>query len=121
MKTILYILAAILILFGVLMVVGATDPVRGQTCWIPVGAVIVVVGLVMIYFTGRKQAQEKAAQQNVTLQINVPGNVNLEKMKCKSCGGELRPENIKVDPAGAPVVTCPYCHTTYTMTEEPKW
>jgi len=23
--------------------------------------------------------------------------------------------------AGAPVVTCPYCHTTYQLTEEPKW
>jgi len=23
--------------------------------------------------------------------------------------------------AGAPVVTCPYCGTTYQLTEEPKW
>jgi uncharacterized Zn-finger protein len=23
--------------------------------------------------------------------------------------------------AGAPVVNCPYCHTTYQLTEEPKW
>jgi uncharacterized Zn-finger protein len=23
--------------------------------------------------------------------------------------------------AGAPVVNCPYCKTTYQLTEEPKW
>ena len=23
--------------------------------------------------------------------------------------------------AGAPVVTCPFCGTTYQLTEEPKW
>jgi uncharacterized Zn-finger protein len=29
-------------------------------------------------------------------------------------------DNIKMV-AGAPVVTCPYCNTTYQLTEEPKW
>jgi len=23
--------------------------------------------------------------------------------------------------AGAPVVTCPYCNTSYQLKEEPKW
>jgi len=23
--------------------------------------------------------------------------------------------------AGAPMVTCPYCHTSYQLTEDPKW
>jgi redox-regulated HSP33 family molecular chaperone len=44
----------------------------------------------------------------------------MDTMKCKSCGGTITSENIQMV-AGAPVVTCPYCHTTYQLTEEPKW
>jgi uncharacterized Zn-finger protein len=32
----------------------------------------------------------------------------------------LTSENIKMV-AGAPVVTCPYCGSTYQLAEEPKW
>jgi uncharacterized Zn-finger protein len=56
----------------------------------------------------------------VTLKVDLPGNVRLDSLKCKSCGGALSADNIKMV-AGAPVVDCPYCHTTYQMTEEPKW
>jgi hypothetical protein len=62
---------------------------------------------------------EKAAQ-NVTLKIDLSGDVNLDTLKCQNCGGTLAPENVKMV-AGAPVVTCPYCGTTYQLTEEPKW
>jgi uncharacterized Zn-finger protein len=44
----------------------------------------------------------------------------MDTLKCRSCGGALKPENITMV-AGAPVVTCPYCGTTYQLTEEPKW
>lgn len=118
MKAIAYILSALLIGFGALMVLGATDPVRGQVGWIPVGIVLIGIGLTIIYFVTRQAA--KAAQQNVTLKIDLPGNVNMDTLKCKSCGGVIAPENVQMV-AGAPVVTCPYCHTTYQLTEEPKW
>ena len=35
-------------------------------------------------------------------------------------GGALTADNIKMV-AGAPMVVCPYCGTTYQLTEEPKW
>jgi hypothetical protein len=54
------------------------------------------------------------------LNIDLPGKVKLDSLKCQSCGGVLSSDNIKMV-AGAPVVTCPYCHTTYQLTEEPKW
>ena len=44
----------------------------------------------------------------------------IEEMKCKSCGGTLTAENIKLV-NGAPMVTCPYCNSVYQLTEEPKW
>jgi phage FluMu protein Com len=57
---------------------------------------------------------------NVTLKVDLPGNVNLDTLKCQSCGGVLTMDNIQMV-AGAPVVNCPYCKTAYQLTEEPKW
>lgn len=117
-KIVAIIAAVILILFGALMVLGATNAEAGSIGWLPIGIVLIVVGLVIIYFSTRQAA--KAADNNVTLKIDLPGNVSMDTLKCKSCGGTLEPKDIQMV-AGAPVVTCPYCHTTYQLTEEPKW
>ncbi|MBN2548124.1 MAG: hypothetical protein JXB15_03115 [Anaerolineales bacterium] len=119
MKTIGYIAAAILIFFGVLFIWGAFSP-DGSVGWIPVGVISVGIGFAIIWFVGRQKPSNQEAGQNVTLNIDLPGNVSLDTFKCQSCGGSLTPENVKMV-AGAPVVTCPYCHTTYQLTEEPKW
>jgi len=79
-----------------------------------------VIGLGGIWFASRQKASASEADQNVTLKIDLPANVNLETMKCKSCGGTLTMENIQMV-AGAPVVNCPYCKSTYQLTEDPKW
>jgi len=119
-KIIAYIGAAILIFFGVLFIWGAFDP-EGSTGWIPVGIISVGIGLVLIWFAGRKKVETAdGSSDNVTYQVDLSGDVNLETFKCKSCGGSLTTDNIKMV-AGAPVVTCPYCNTTYQLTEEPKW
>jgi hypothetical protein len=117
MKTIAYILAAILIFFGVLFIWGAFSA-QGQVGWILVGVITVGIGFGLIWFASRKPKAE--APTNVTYKVDLSGDVNLETMKCKSCGGTLTSENVKMV-AGAPVVTCPYCGTTYQLTEEPKW
>ncbi len=119
MKFIGKIVAIILIFFGVLFIWGAFSP-NGSTGWIIVGIISVGIGLVIGYFVYKKPAPETQNNQNVTVKIDLPGNVKMEGMKCNSCGGSLAPENISMV-AGAPVVTCPYCHTTYQLTEEPKW
>jgi len=120
MKIIAYILAAILIFFGVLFIWGAFSP-QGNPRWIPVGIVSVGIGFVIIWFASRrKNIPGEAPGTNVTVNVDLPGNVSMDTLKCKSCGGTLSPENIKMV-AGAPVVTCPYCNTTYQLTEEPKW
>ncbi len=116
-KVIAYIFAAILIFFGVLFIWGSFSA-QGQGGWIIVGLISVAIGFGLIWFAGRRQAGDQPA--NVTLNIDLPGNVQMDTLKCKSCGGTLSPENIKMV-AGAPVVTCPYCNTTYQLTEEPKW
>lgn len=118
-KIIAYIAAAILIFFGVLFVWGAFGA-QGSLGWIPVGLISIGIGFGLIWFAGRQSASSAQAGQNVTLKIDLPGNVSMDTMKCKSCGGALKMENIQMV-AGAPVVNCPYCNTTYQLTEEPKW
>ena len=117
-KIIAYLSAAILIFFGVLFIWGAFSP-QGSGGWIPVGLVSVAIGFGLIWFASRR-APAGAGGDNVTLKIDLPANVNLDSLKCKSCGGALTMDNIKMV-AGAPVVTCPYCNTVYQLTEEPKW
>lgn len=116
-RIIAYIGAAILIFFGVLFIWGAFSP-SGSAGWIIVGLISVAIGFVLIYFGSRRPKVVEG--QNVTLQVDLPANVNLDTLKCKACGGVLSEKDITMV-AGAPVVTCPYCGTTYQITEEPKW
>ena len=120
MKAIAYIAAAILIFFGVIFIWGAFSP-QGSPGWLLVGGMLVLIGFGIIWFASRsKPGQAGAPVTNVTLNVDLPANVAMDTLKCKSCGGALSPDNIKMV-AGAPVVTCPYCNTTYQLTEEPKW
>ncbi len=120
MKIIAYIVAAILIFFGVLFMWGAGGEGGGGSAWVFIGLISVAIGLVLVFFASRKKAQTADNNVDVTYKIDLPGNVSLDTMKCKSCGGILTSENIEMV-AGAPVVSCPYCNTTYQITEEPKW
>ena len=117
MKIVAYIGSALLILFGALMALGSVDP-TGNIVWLPIGLVLIGVGLVVIFVTARRAKQ--TATTNVTLNVDLPGNVSMDSIKCKSCGGTLKAENISMV-NGAPMVTCPFCHTVYQLTEEPKW
>ena len=116
-KVIGYIAAAIFIFFGILFIWGAFSP-TGSTGWIPVGLISVLAGFGLIWFVGRQKPAGES--QDVTLKIDLPANVSLDSFKCKSCGGALTTDNVKMV-AGAPVVTCPYCNSIYQLTEEPKW
>jgi DNA-directed RNA polymerase subunit RPC12/RpoP len=117
-KIIAYIAAAILIFFGVLFIWATFSP-DGQIGWLFVGLISVGIGFVLIWFASRPKPVPPG-EQKVTYQIDLSGDVNLESLKCRSCGGSLSAENVKMI-AGAPVVSCPYCGSTYQLTEEPKW
>lgn len=116
-RIIAYIGAALCLLFGVLFIM-ATFSAQGQLGWFIVGLALVAVAFGLIWFASRKPKAE--TPENVTYKVDLSGDVKLETMKCKSCGGTLTSENVKMV-AGAPVVTCPFCGTTYQLTEEPKW
>ena len=118
-RIILFILAAGFLLFSFLFILAAFSPGgNGVSNFLP-GVILALIGFALIFF-GTRVNTASDQPDNVTLKIDLPGNVGMDTIKCKSCGGTLGPENIKMV-AGAPVVTCPFCGTTYQLTEEPKW
>jgi hypothetical protein len=119
-KIIAYIAAGILIFFGVLFIWAAFGT-QFNAGWLITGLITVGIGFALIaggYLMGRRASAEAA--QNVTYKVDLPANVSVDAMKCQACGGALTMDNIKMV-AGAPIVTCPYCNTTYQLTEDPKW
>ena len=130
-KTLLYIGAGILFLIGLgLAILGgfyaiASTSASGSPSWLSFGLGFGCVGILflaggagMVYAAVR--AGKTEVVQQVTMKVDLPGDTKISQITCRSCGGALKPENIKMV-AGAPMVECPYCGTTYQMTEEPKW
>jgi hypothetical protein len=119
---ILLLLAAAGICVGGFILLGAAGGAQGVTGigsgGIVLGAIALVAGIALVVIAARKTRQETA--QNVTLKVDLPGETKIEQMKCRSCGGSLTADNIKLV-NGAPMVNCPYCNTVYQLTEEPKW
>jgi len=119
MKTIGYITAAILIFFGVLFIWGSGGQTGGGWTWVATGIVSVGIGFGLIWLASRKPAAGQVEGDTV-IKLDLPGQTKIEQMKCRSCGGSLKADNVKMV-AGAPIVDCPFCGTTYQLTEEPKW
>jgi len=112
-----YIAAAIMLFFGVIFMLGSAS--AGATPgWFWIGLVLTLAGLGLVFLASRKPAG--TSQSSTSLNIDIPASVKMDTLKCQSYGGTIGPENVKMI-AGAPVVTCPYCQTTYQLTEEPKW
>jgi hypothetical protein len=121
LKTIGYILAAILIIFGVLFVLAAF----GETWnlgWAIIGGVLLLIGfgIILILSLFFKSPSTSTTQHQTTLEVNLPADVNIERFQCADCGAQLSMDNVKMV-AGAPMVDCPYCGAAYQLTETPKW
>jgi hypothetical protein len=121
LKIIFFVIAGLLFLFGAAYLLGSGSPSAqgSSTSWVLIGTIFIVVGFVAVFVATRFKTPKEEIT-NVTVNVDLPGNVSMDTLKCKSCGGTLSPNDVKMV-AGAPVVTCPYCHTTYQLTEEPKW
>jgi DNA-directed RNA polymerase subunit RPC12/RpoP len=115
-KIIGYIVAAILLLFGVLFMLAAFSS-GGDPGWLIVGIILAGIGLgiiVLIRLRDPKPAQE------IIQKVDLSGDVGMAKLKCKNCGGDLNKDSITVK-EGAIFVNCPYCGSVYQIVEEPKW
>ena len=119
-KIIGYIVAGILLFFGVLWLLSAfsaeTASPGGRLL---VGGLLVLIGLGIIVAV---RLREPKPEQQVTIrqEIDIGGDVDMETLKCRNCGAQLDKSAISIA-EGAVIVSCPYCGTTYQIVEEPKW
>lgn len=122
---ILFLVGLCLVGYGALALIGSTNPAAGNQSWVTQGIGFSFFGLILLAGGGAliwlaMRGQKTEVIQQVTMKVDLPGDTKVEQMKCKSCGGALTTDNIKMV-NGAPVVNCPYCNTVYQLTEEPKW
>lgn len=132
-KTFLYVGAGILLLmgiclfgYGILNIIGSTSS-QANASWLGfgigfalVGGIFLVGGILLIVRGQAKGPAGSGGGDNVTYKIDLPSQTKVEQLKCNSCGGALKADNVKMI-AGAPTVECPFCGTVYQLTEEPKW
>lgn len=114
-KIILFVLSAVFLIFSFLFILAGFSLARNFVT----GIILAAVGFGLIIAATRIKT-EPDQPDIINVNVDLPGNVSMDTLKCKSCGGVLAPKDLKLV-AGAPVVTCPYCGTTYQLTEEPKW
>ena len=113
MKLVAYPLAAALAFLGIMFVVGA----QGQFMRIVVGVILMVAAGALVLLALLKP---RPSETTLVQKIDLSGKVNIEQMKCRSCGGILNKDSISVR-AGGIFINCPYCGSAYQLEEDPKW
>ena len=79
-------------------------------------AILFIVGLAVIvgiYYITRKP-------KTVIQRLEISGQMKSASIMCPNCGASINADQIKIV-SGVPYVKCPYCGTTFEVTEEPKW
>jgi hypothetical protein len=110
-RMIAYVLAAALGALGLVFIAGA----QGQV-------LRVVVGAVLLLGAGALVALSRLAPVHTTTtqKIDLSGDVNVQDLVCRRCGGHLSQKSVSVQ-AGAVFVNCEYCGAAYQFEEQPKW
>jgi len=106
--------AAALFFFAIVFALAAS--VQATQTRLITSGLLFVIGIVVIagiYFITRKP-------KTVIQRLEVSGQMQATAIKCPNCSGSIDANEIKIV-AGVPYVKCPYCGTTFEVTEEPKW
>ena len=120
------VVAALFILFGGVYLCSASAPgvdvgsrMAVAIGLLVVGIILMGVGIVIVWVV---KTRGPAPIQQITQQVelDMPGDVSVDKLKCQNCGGELSKDHVSLV-KGAVMINCPYCGSTYQLTEEPKW
>lgn len=110
-------IAIILIILGVVFIIAAFSDQAKTSSRLIIGGSMVVIAVVLLLL-GRMRTEQ--ITHTIEQKIDLSGDVDLELLKCTSCGGTLSKKNVEVR-AGAVMVNCPYCGSTYQIKEAPKW
>jgi predicted Zn finger-like uncharacterized protein len=105
---------AILFFFAVIFALAAS--VQATTARLATSGILFIIGLTIIvgvYYTTRKP-------KTVIQRLEISGQMKGAPIKCPNCSASINADQIKIV-SGVPYVKCPYCGTTFEVTEEPKW
>ncbi len=106
--------AAVVFFLAIIFALAAS--VQATSARLATSGILFIIGLAIIvgiYYTTRKP-------KTVIQQLKVSGQMKAAQIKCPNCGGSISADQIKIV-SGVPYVKCPYCGTTFEITEEPKW
>jgi hypothetical protein len=106
-----------LVVLGLVFLVAAADSRTAPR--LLAGGAMIAGGVVVGVFVARSGAS-RASGGSMEQHIDLSGDVNLEQMSCRQCGGALSGRSVEVR-AGAVFVKCPYCAAEYQIEEKPKW
>jgi DNA-directed RNA polymerase subunit RPC12/RpoP len=113
--TILGAIAAVILFFFAIVFAQAAS-VQATASRLITSGLLFIIGLAVImvvYYMTRKP-------KTIVQQLEISGQMKGAAIKCPNCGASLDANQIKIV-SGVPYVTCPYCGTTFEVTEEPKW
>jgi hypothetical protein len=113
MKIIAYPLAAMLFVLALVFIAGS----QGEVMRLVVGGILMAASVAFLWLALQKP---RPVETTVIQKIDLSGDVSLEEMKCRNCGGQLGKDSIFVN-AGAIYVKCPFCQASYQIEEAPKW
>jgi hypothetical protein len=100
----------------------------GSTANYGVAAVMISMGLVMLYFVFRAQKEELEAiakqphlhEHKYDIKMEGSGNFTEEPLVCPYCGAPAEQKDVSVV-AGGLMIKCQYCEKTSQLEEAPKW
>jgi predicted Zn finger-like uncharacterized protein len=105
---------AVLFFFAVIFALAAS--VQATTARLATSGILFIIGLsiiVGIYYISRKP-------KTVIQRLEISGQMKGAAITCPNCGASINADQIKII-SGVPYVKCPYCGTTFEVTEAPKW
>jgi predicted Zn finger-like uncharacterized protein len=106
--------AVILFFFAIVFALAAS--VQATASRLITSGLLFIIGLaviIVVYYMTRKP-------KTIVQQLEISGQMKGAAIKCPNCGASIDANQIKIV-SGVPYVTCPYCGTTFEVTEEPKW
>jgi len=105
-----YIISGVLLFFAVIFAVASElPPTRYVT-----SAFLFLAGFGILYYIRKQQPIQ------ITQELEVPGKVKVQTLRCPNCSASLDIGQVKVI-KGVPSIKCSYCGHIFEVTEEPKW
>jgi len=107
-----YFAAVILIVLGIIFLMASTYAASRLL----VGGILIAVG----FGTAILARRTGSVQGPVKVEIEAPGSLKVESIKCTNCGASLDASKMELK-QGVPTIRCPYCDKEFEVTEAPKW